>query len=170
MVFLAKLSLVTISLFLLWGTTPYAQGFSNHYGIPQDFQKIVRNGLHKENLSDCWPCQPPLLKINADSPDIGMGISEDEDSKILPNPPGNITVSNSGQNSVIQWSGTGLSIVHFYYVYEKCGGGHWVLIEKVKSRGSNTELYQLTTNKKESCHYSIAAVDAYGNEGQKSKN
>jgi hypothetical protein len=101
------------------------------------------------------------------SHDIKAGISEDEDSRILPNPPCNVTVSYKNYQTVIQWQGTGLDTISVYRVYKVCTDNNWELIGEVSPSDNNISLYQFTTSTHKNCRYGISVVDTYGNEGPK---
>jgi hypothetical protein len=102
-------------------------------------------------------------------PSNSAGISFDEDSRILPGPPGIVQALQEGGKIVIRWRGT-RTPVKKYLVYRRCDGGLWEEISQVRVRDDNSGDYQAYDRaEKSGCEYSVSAIDPYGKEGQKSE-
>ncbi len=106
---------------------------------------------------------------NLESPtSIVMGISREENARILPAPPGKVNIRVLGNEVRLTWFGTGLDIIQSYVIYKKCGDQDWIKIRVINVYGDNRGIYEFADSYESNCHYTVAAVDIYGNEGPKS--
>jgi hypothetical protein len=98
--------------------------------------------------------------------DAQAGITQDEDSRLLPGPPGLTKHTRSGQKDVLTWQGTRLDILSSYRIYRACQGRARHLAREIPVRGDNSGSYEAVIDSPSSeCRYTISAVDNRGNEG-----
>lgn len=129
--------------------------------------------LHEVKLDrqpDAVHC--PYLLAGADvgrQPRLGITIEEDE--KIVPGPPGFVKITHHGELHEIHWQGTRDDTILGYQIYRRCPREPWQRIGFVALRKDdprNAGLYKFKDHFSGNCDYTVAAVGPNGQPGPKS--
>jgi hypothetical protein len=134
---------------------------------PRKGEKIKRFFLYGSIYTFSF-CASFLVSNLADSNADTAGLTLEEDSKILPAPPGQVSTVFRNSTANIKWEGTRDDTVAFYVVYRKCQNDSWSAIAKLKATNNNQGVYEFSDKKEGACKYAISAINLNGKEGPKS--
>ncbi len=97
------------------------------------------------------------------------GISREEDSKLTPLHPSQVTAEISQGNVLLKWLGTGEDVLKHYSIYRKSSDDTWNFIAKVNPENENRGKYTYYDKKVKmgiTYIYGIVAINNYGNQSK----
>ncbi|MCB0211952.1 MAG: hypothetical protein KDJ52_21605 [Anaerolineae bacterium] len=127
-----------------------------------------------ESLSIITPPAENTSNAAPQDQNTNNGLSLEQDSQIMPIPPGQLSVVSRQDCPDLKWSGTGSDIIVSYKIYRRLINTEiWNLIATVAMEGDNLGNYNFcdkTTEDQFSLYeYAVSAEDHYGNESTLSK-